>query len=125
MAQSVTTLPAAIGTTVAEDTANNASGHLNIDAAGSPTINTVEIDNTANNHAVYTKFYDAAAPTVGTDAPEMILPCLAGVAVKYHWPDGLVGIFPTALSYATVKEAGTGGTSSPDSSIPVSVLYTT
>lgn len=125
MAQSVTTLPTAIGTNIAEDTANDATGHLNIDAGGDPTINAVEIDNSANNHSVYMKMYDNAAPTVGTTAPEMLLLCLAGAVVKYHWPDGLAGIFATALSYATVKEAGTGGTSSPDSSVPVRVLYTT
>jgi hypothetical protein len=125
MAQSLTTLPTAIGTNVAEDTANDSSGHLNLDAAGDPTLNTVEIDNSANSHAVYTKFYNAAAPNVGTDAPDMILPTLAGDSTPYHWPDGLDSIFGTALSYATVKEPGTGGTGDPDSSVPVKVLYTT
>jgi hypothetical protein len=125
MAQSLTTLPTTLGTHVAEDTANDSSGHLNIDAAGNPTLNTVEIDNSANTHAVYTKFWNNAAPTIGTTAPDMILPCLAGAAIKYHWPDGLDSIFGTALSYATVKEPGTGGTGDPDSSVPVKVLYTT
>lgn len=88
----------------------------------------VTIDNTANvGAASYVKLYNVASGsvTVGTTAPDELVYCPAGVIVTRMFVTGATpGVtFGTALSACCVTTGGTAGTTSPSSSVIVTVAY--
>ena len=68
---------------------------------------------------VYLKLYEAAkgSVTVGTTPPSFIFSCPAQATRQFNFVDGIS--WATALSFATVTAAGTGGTGSPTESVIV------
>lgn len=112
MAQSQTT--GKLTTTTVEDTANPATGFLDVNLGPASTVYYVEIDNTGEGEASYTKFWNSKAPTIGTTAPVMILPSGWSAMSRVVFAGGLGTVFSTGMSYATVKEAGTAGTTPMD-----------
>ena len=119
MAASLTTQSNALGTTVIEDTAASATLVGNV-TGSSGTIYYVEVDNTANSAPTYFKVYNATGPTVGTTAPDLILRAPASTREYFVFPTGLA--FATAISYAAVTAAGTGGTSSASSAVTIRIV---
>lgn len=83
----------------------------------------VSADNTANGSAVYVKLFGQASGniTVGTSAPDFIMYVGGSSEETYNFPNGLT--FPAGLSAAVVTSPGTGGTSSPASSVVLSIAY--
>tara|TARA_R110000824_G_C15186078_1_gene674274 strand:- start:120 stop:491 length:372 start_codon:yes stop_codon:yes gene_type:complete len=118
MAVSSATVPGSfIGTTVIEDTDSDNTPE---DASGSGgTLHQVYIDNSANSAQVYVKLYEAAkgSVTVGTTPPSFIFPCPASKAKQFNFASGAA--WSTALSFATVTAAGTGGNTGPTDSVIV------
>ena len=119
MAASVTTQNNALGAKVVEDTAATATAVTNV-IGSSGTLYYVEVDNTNNSAASYFKVYNATGPTVGTTAPDLILRAPASTREYFVFPTGIA--FATAISYACVTAAGTGGTGSPSSSVTIRML---
>ena len=93
--------------------------------SGTVYINSVVIDNTNNASAAsYFKAYDASAPTVGTSAPDFCIK-VGGAEKLYINFQKNRPKFTTALSFACVTAGGTGGTTSPTSSVPVGMVVQT
>ena len=102
------------------DTDSNATAEADING-GAATLYLVYIDNSLNAAKSYTKFWNNAAPTVGTTAPDMSLPVDASSTLKLAIPAGIA--FGTALSFATVSDAGgTAGTTDPTSDVRVELV---
>lgn len=94
----------------------------NKDIRGGPTtLYLLHVDNnqSGSTTAVYLKLYDKAIPVVGTDAPTFIflIPASTVVCIPLNLPSGV--LFATALSMACMKEAGTAGTTAPDTNVIV------
>jgi hypothetical protein len=88
---------------------------------GASTVFMVTADNTLNGGAAsYLKFYDNAAPSVGTTDPVLIIPIAAGGTAT--WTNLAGFAFATALSFACVTTAGTGGIVGPSSNVVVRIL---
>ena len=106
-----------IGTDIVEDTSSD-NTPADADSSGG-TIYQVYIDNTNNSAVSYVKLYMVAkaSVTVGTTPPDFIFPCPASVTKQFDFPTGID--YTTALSFATVTAAGTGGTTSPSSAVVV------
>ncbi len=119
MAASVTTQSNSLGTKVVEDTAATATAVTNV-IGSSGTLYYVEVDNTANSAATYFKVYNATGPTIGTTAPDLILRAPASTREYFIFPTGIA--FATAISYAAVTAAGTGGTSSASSAVIIRMV---
>lgn len=85
------------------------------------------VDNTANVAASYVKFWNTASGSVivGTTSPDLIVYVPAGVLVSVPFFTGAAqGItFATALSAACLTTGGTGGSTSPSSSVILTVSY--
>ena len=92
--------------------------------AAAATIYMIEIDNTANPAQVnYVKLYDTAgAITVGTTVPDWVIRIPAGVKRSISMADGFA--MANGIAAACVTAGGTGGTSSPTSSVVVKMVYT-
>lgn len=102
------------------DTDSNATSESDI-LGGAATLYLVYINNSANAAKSYTKFWNNAAPVVGTTAPDMSIPVDAGETLKLAIPAGVS--FGTALSFATVSDAGgTAGTTDPTSDVRVELV---
>jgi len=118
MAFSFSTLPGTIGAGVVEDASANSTIQYDVTGGGASTLFSVYIDNTNNTGWVYLKFYDATSGvTVGTTANEMQFACPNGVSRQFNMPAGIA--FATGMSYAMTTEAGTAGTTSPSSAVPI------
>lgn len=78
----------------------------------------VDINN-PSAEKVYAKLYNAATGAAG-DAVDCLLPCAAGSAIAYCFPDGLN--FATNVSERCVQEAGDGGGTAPSSTVVVKIL---
>ena len=91
--------------------------------ASSGTIYAIVIDNSANAAITYVKLWDVASGsvTVGTTAPDMVFEVAASTKMSIVFPEGLV--FGTALTEAAVTTPGTAGTTSPSSSVVLSIVY--
>ncbi len=107
-------------TTIGRD--QNSNSTYAVHKASSATVSSVAVDNTDGAGAVYTKFYNSATPTVGTTAPSLIIRTPAGRKTVRMFRTTLA--FGTALSSATVQEAGTAGTTSPASTVVLDIAYT-
>lgn len=88
----------------------------------------LQIDNSANGGAAsYVKLFNLAGSsvTLGTTAPDEIIYVPAGAVVTQQLSTGATPgkTFGTALSAACVTTGGTAGTSSPSSSVIVTVSY--
>lgn len=117
------------------DPDSNATGRDNITGAGGSEVSLVTIDCTGNpDEDVTTRLYNLADPTVGTDDAEVVLKGYKGRAVTYRFTqidldalaadtEGWQGWpFSTALSVATVQEAGgTGGATAPSGTVKVTL----
>ncbi|RMH78272.1 MAG: hypothetical protein D6681_20260 [Calditrichaeota bacterium] len=79
----------------------------------------LSMDNTVNTANVHFKAYDSAAPSVGTTDPNLIVRLPASRRVELICKEGMT--FSTALKFAVVTEAGTGGTTSPTTALDVSI----
>ena len=104
-----------IGTTIIEDANANATAET-ADGSGG-TLYQVYIDNSGNTSASYVKMYANASPPVGTSDPDFIFPAAANQVVQFDFPQGVA--YVTALTFACVTAAGTGGTSSPTNAVTV------
>lgn len=106
-----------IGAEIVEDTSSDNTPET-ADLSGG-TLYQVFIDNTANSAVSYVKLYEAVktSVTVGTTAPSFIFPCPASTTKQFDFPTGIA--YVTALSFASVTAAGTGGTTSPSSAVVV------
>jgi len=96
--------------------------------ASSAKVYSVIVDNSANGGAAtYVKLFNLASGSVilGTTAPDEIIFVPAGAIVtKQYFTSAAQGVtFGTALSAAAVTTGGTAGTTSPVSSVVVSVIY--
>lgn len=96
--------------------------------ASSALILSVQVDNTANGGAPsYVKLFNLAggSVTLGTTAPDKVLYAEAGKKDTYiFFSNANPGItFPTGLSAACVTTGGTAGTTSPVSSVIVTVTF--
>ena len=120
MATFKTSIPSSVSSAKWTDTAAS-SGEVEVSNA-SITVHQVRIVNTANATKLYLKLYNltTASLTVGTNAPDVILPVEASSSVEYAFDPGIA--FGTALSYAVVSNAGTGGTSAPGTAITIELL---
>ena len=119
MAASITVQNNALGAKVVEDTAVTATAVTNV-IGSTGTLYYVEVDNTNNSAASYLKIWDHASPTVGTTAPNMVLRAPASTREYIVFPTGIA--FATAISYACVTAAGTGGTGSPSSAVTIRLI---
>ena len=104
-----------IGTSIIEDATANSTAET-ADASGG-TLYQVYIDNSGNTSAVYVKVYANASPTVGTTSPDFIFPAAANQTVQFDFPEGVA--YVTALTFACVTTAGTGGTTCPANNVVV------
>jgi len=126
MAQTQVPIATPAGLTDFNDTAmGNAADAIK---ASSAVVYSVQIDNTANvGAACYVKLYNLAAGnvTVGTTPPDEIIYVPAGVKVTHTLFTGANPgkTFNTALSACCVTAGGTGGSTPPSSSVPVTVQY--
>ena len=96
--------------------------------ASSAVVYSVTVDNSANAGAAsYVKLYNLAAGsvTVGTTAPDVVIYVPQGVVVTVVFGTGAApGLtFGTGLSACCVTTGGTGGTTSPSSSVICSINY--
>lgn len=96
--------------------------------ASSAKVYAVTIDNSANGGAAsYVKLYNLASGSVsvGVTAPDEIIYVPAGAVVTRNFFTGAApGVtFATALSAICVTTGGTAGSTSPSSSVVVSVNY--
>lgn len=103
-----------------DDDANATGGTVSSTAA---TIYAIAVDNSRNTSPVYVKLYGAAIGSVevGTTDPAMTIPAMAGKTAEMAFPGGLA--FATAVSEATVTDAGTAGDESPIMPVTVKVVY--
>ena len=88
----------------------------------STTIHQITIDNSANSHITYLKLYNAAtgSVTVGGTNPDILMACAASSTIDYSFDPGIT--LGTAVTAATVQEAGTSGTTAPGSAVTVVIL---
>jgi|SRR6185369_16219985 len=96
--------------------------------ASSALVYSIVIDNSANGGAAsYVKLYNVAsgAVTVGTTSPDEVIYVPAGkIVTVYYFDSATPGkTFGTALTAACVTTGGTAGTTSPVSSVKVTVNY--
>ena|ERR1700687_4482510 len=95
--------------------------------ASSARLYSVIIDNTLNASASYVKLFNlgSGSVVVGTTAPDEIIfvPGLALVTVTYFTGAAQGKVFATALSAFCVTTGGTAGSTSPSSSVIVSISY--
>ena len=117
----VTTTTVVQGIVLIHDATANATPESNV-RSGATTVRRVVIGN-PNPAAVYFKAYNNTAPTVGTTDPDLILPAAASATASYTIPNG-GHTFGTALSFAVVTSAGTGGTSNPATAVLVDIECT-
>jgi hypothetical protein len=96
--------------------------------ASSAKVYSVTIDNSANGGAAsYVKLYNLASGSVvvGTTAPDEIIYVPGGAVITQYFFTGAAQgkVFGTSLSAVCVTTGGTAGSSSPASSVIVSVSY--
>lgn len=96
--------------------------------ASSAKVYWLQIDNSANGGAAsYVKLYNLASGsvTVGTTAPDEVIYVPAGAVITQLYNTGANPgkTFGTALSAACVTTGGTAGSSSPASSVILTVSY--
>ena|ERR1700676_2210416 len=96
--------------------------------ASSAQVYSISVNNLLNGTSVYLKLYNLASGSVivGTTAPDQIVlvPANAIVVENYFTSGSTPGkTFAVALSAACVTTGGTTGTTSPASSVIVSVSY--
>lgn len=96
--------------------------------ASSALLYSVFIDNSANvGAACYVKLYNALSGnvTVGTTAPDEVIYVPAGARITVSYFTGATPgkTFATGLTAACVTAGGTGGSTPPSSSVPVSIIY--
>ena len=119
MAVTVTNQYNPLGGRIIKDTDIEATAQNNVTGASS-TIYFIDIDNSANGAASFLKIYDHAAPTVGTTDPDWVVRVAASTRSQVVFPQGLATT--TGISLACVTTGGTGGTTSPTSSVILYVL---
>lgn len=92
-------------------------------AGGSAVVFIVDCDNRQNSDPSYTKIWNHAAPTVGTTAPDCIIRTTGQVrrAVLYGFSGTTFG---TAVSFATLTQGGTAGSTGPSNSVTVKIGLT-
>lgn len=78
--------------------------------SGATTLYAIQVEDKATAIA-HVKLYDHQAPVIGTTDPDFIFPAKSGENDTWVCVGG--AIFANGLSWATVTEAGTAGTSSP------------
>jgi hypothetical protein len=87
----------------------------------------VYIDNTLNGAPSYVKLYNLAggSVTVGTTVPDMVLiaPANARITQNFFTTASPGVVFGTALSAACTTAGGTAGSTSPGSSVIVTIAY--
>ena len=125
MAITQVNIPTPSGLVLFSDTAMG--GTVDAVKASSAKVYEVIIDNSANGAASYVKLYNAASGgvTVGTTVPDEVI-FVPGSAIITYFVFTSAGpgkTFATALSAACVTTGGTAGTTSPTSSVVVSILY--
>ena len=96
--------------------------------ASSAVLHSVIVDNSANGGAAsYVKLYNVASGsvTVGVTAPDVIIYVPAGaiVSVPFYTSASSGLTFGTALSACCVTSGGTAGSTSPVSSVVVTINY--
>lgn len=96
--------------------------------ASSAKVYWLSVDNSANGGAAsYVKLYNLAqgSVTVGTTAPDEVIYVPAGAVITHLFSTGAAPgkTFGTALSACCVTSGGTAGSSSPSSSVIVSINY--
>jgi len=96
--------------------------------ASSALVYSVLVDNTLNAGAAsYVKLFNVASGsvTLGTTAPDEVIFVPGGrkVTVLYYDAANPGKTFGTALTAACVTTGGTAGTTSPTSSVPVTINY--
>ena len=85
-------------------------------------VHSIDADNASNGAASYVKFYDTLdTVVVGTTVPDHVFMIPASVRLVIESPDGLH--FGAVCQVATVTAGGTGGTTSPTSSMILRLTY--
>jgi hypothetical protein len=114
MAISITPTTTQFIDVLAEDTALNNTGFLDI-KSGPATLFGIQINN-AHSAPIFVKLYDARAATASS-IPSMIIMVINGTIRTIMSTDGIA--FASGLSARCVTEPGTPGTTSPGSSCAV------
>ena len=81
---------------------------------GAGTLHGLHLENTHGATLAHFKAYDNADPTVGTTAPDLIIALPANTETVWFVSDGIPF---TNLSYASVQEDGTSGTTAPAAAV--------
>ena len=92
--------------------------------SGTHYLSSLILDNSLNAAQSFLKLYDAAAPTVGTTAPDLVFRVEASqkIQVTFHKNKPK---FTTALSLCCVTAGGTGGVTSPTSTVSLGLVVQT
>lgn len=125
---SITNLPVSTPASMFEFTDTAMANSADAVKASSTLVYWVQVDNSANGSASYVKLYNLAAGsvTVGTTVPDqtLFLPANARQTFLFNAGTANPGLtFGTALSACCVTAGGTAGTSSPSSSVIVTIAY--
>jgi len=115
--------PTALGTVLVTSNGLDASAHNNVTGATSGQVYQVMIDNTANTtQGVYFKLVDAASVTIGVTDADLVFYAPKGKKVTYAINTGHP--YTSGVSIWCTTHPGTSNSSSPPSSVPVSLLAT-
>jgi hypothetical protein len=125
---SITQVPIATPSAIFEFTDTAMGNSADAIKGSSAVLYWILADNSANaGAATYVKLYNVAAGsvTVGTTVPDYVLYVPAsGRVTQVLYTNNSPGLtFGTALSACAVTSGGTAGTTSPVSSVPVTLVY--
>jgi hypothetical protein len=125
---SITQVPISTPSAIFEFTDTSIGNTADAIKSSSALLYWILIDNSANSGAAtYVKLYNLAAGsvTVGTTVPDFICYCPASSRItQVLYTNNSPGLtFGTALSACAVTTGGTAGTTSPSSSVLVTLVY--
>jgi hypothetical protein len=124
----ITQVPVATPATLFEYTNTSIANAAVAVKASSTLAYWISVDNSANSGGpTYVKLYNLAqgSVTVGTTAPDAIIYVPASsICTQAFYTSSAPGLtFGTALTVAAVNSGGTAGTTSPSSSVVLTIVY--
>lgn len=116
MAYSVSNIGAPLGTVVAQDTALNGTGDMNV-RGGATNMYFLDVDNSLNAAVTYIQLFNASAATVGTTQADWCFYVPASTRLPIPFPQGVA--FPVGFCMAATTTPH--GSSNPASNVTVRV----